>query len=300
MRYEAPLAAPGSRIHRAQQDPVWLRATLIGLAVVIVSVLVVIPVVHVFYQALARGPATYWNSLIADPDTRHAIRLTLTVAPAAVVLNTVFGIAAAWAIARFEFPGRTVLITLIDLPFSVSPVVAGLGFVLLFGLQGYFGPWLQDHGIKILFNTPGLILATAFVTFPFVARELIPLMEALGPEEETAALSLGANGWQMFWHVTLPNVKWGLLYGVILCNARAMGEFGAVYVVSGHVAGQTDTMPLRVEKLFQEYKTPESFAVASVLTLLALVTLAIKVVLERKTRREMRAARKRGGEGGMA
>jgi sulfate transport system permease protein len=296
MRLEAPLAAPGSRIHRAQQDPAWCRWTLIGLALIVVIILVVIPVVHVFYQALARGPRTYWDSLVADSDTLHAIRLTMTVAPAAVVLNTIFGVAAAWAIARFQFRGRTLLITLIDLPFSVSPVVAGLAFVLLFGLQGYLGPWLQSHGIKILFNTPGLILATAFVTFPFVARELIPLMEALGAEEEIAALSLGANGWQTFWHVTLPNVKWGLLYGVILCNARAMGEFGAVYVVSGHVAGQTDTMPLRVEKLFQEYKSPESFAVASVLTLLALVTLAIKVGLERRTRQEIRAARRREAE----
>jgi sulfate transport system permease protein len=252
-------------------------------AVAVVGVLVVIPVVNVFYQALAKGPGVYWTNLAADPDTRHAILLTLTVAPAAVALNLVFGVAAAWAIARFRFPGRTLLLSLIDLPFAVSPVVVGLAFVLIFGLQGYLGPWLREHGLKVIFATPGLILATAFVTFPFVARELIPVLEAVGPEEEWAAVSLGANGWQMFWRVTLPNIKWGVLYGVILCNARAMGEFGAVYVVSGHIAGETDTMPLRVEKLFQEYNTSGSFAVASLLTLLALVTLAVKAVLERKT-----------------
>ena len=221
---------------------------------------------------------------MADPDTRSAIGLTLLVAPVAVVLNLVFGVAAAWAIARFRFPGRTLLVTLIDLPFSVSPVVAGLAFVLLFGMQGSFGPWLRDHGLKIIFATPGLILATAFVTFPFVARELIPILEAVGSEEELAAVSLGASCWQMFRRVTLPNIKWGVVYGVILCNARAMGEFGAVYVVSGHVTGRTDTMPLRVDKLFQEYHTSASFAVASVLTLLALVTLVLKVGLEGKAR----------------
>jgi sulfate transport system permease protein len=252
-------------------------------AVAVIGILVVVPVVNVFYQALAKGPGVYWTNLVADPDTRAAILLTLTVAPAAVALNLIFGVAAAWAIARFRFPGRTLLVSLIDLPFAVSPVVVGLAFVLLFGLQGYFGPWLREHGFKVIFATPGLILATAFVTFPFVARELIPVLEATGPEEELAAVSLGANGWQMFWRVTLPNIKWGILYGVILCNARAMGEFGAVYVVSGHIAGQTDTMPLRVEKLFQEYNTPGSFAVASLLTLLALVTLVVKAVLERKT-----------------
>jgi sulfate transport system permease protein len=253
-------------------------------AVAVLVVLVVVPVVHVFWQALARGPAVYWRNLIDDPLTRHAVLLTLIVAPSAVAANLIFGVAAAWAIARFRFPGRTVLLTLIDLPFSVSPIVAGLVFVLLFGLQGYFGGWLQAHGLKIIFATPGLILVTAFVTFPFVARELIPVLEAVGSEEEVAARSLGANGWQMFRRVTLPNVKWGLLYGVILCNARAMGEFGAVYVVSGHIAGRTDTMPLRVEKLFQEYNLPGAFAVASVLTLLALVTLALKVVVEKRER----------------
>jgi sulfate transport system permease protein len=259
-----------------------VRWGLTFLAIAVLTVLVIVPVVHVFAQALGDGPAVYWRNLVASPETRHAILLTLTVAPVAVGLNLVFGVAAAWAIARFRFPGRTLLVALIDLPFSVSPVVAGLVFVLLFGLQGYLGPWLREHDIKIIFATPGLILATAFVTFPFVARELIPVLEAVGPEEELAAVSLGARGWQVFWRVTLPNVKWGLLYGVILCNARAMGEFGAVYVVSGHIAGKTDTMPLRVERLFQEYNTPGSFAVASLLTLLALVTLAVKVGLERR------------------
>jgi len=203
-----------------------------------------------------------------------------------VAANVVFGVAAAWAIARFRFPGRTILKALTDLPFSISPVVVGLMFILIFGLQGTLGPWLRDHGIKIVFALPGLILVTCFVTLPFVARELIPLMEAVGADEEIAALSLGANGWQMFWRITLPNIKWGMLYGVILCNARAMGEFGAVYVVSGHIAGQTDTMPLRVEKLFQEYNLSGSFAVASVLTLLALVTLVVKLCLERQSRRQ--------------
>src|SRR5207248_10191939 len=228
----------------------------------------------------------YWHSLFGDADTRHAILLTLMVAPVAVAANVVFGVAAAWAIARFRFRGRTLLLTLIDLPFSVSPVVAGLVFVLLFGAQGYFGPWLREHGYQVIFAPPGLVLATAFVTFLFVARELIPVLEAVGPEEEMAAISLGASGWQLFWRVTLPNIKWGVIYGVILCNARAMGEFGAVYVVSGHIAGQTDTMPLRVEKLFQDYNTTGSFALASVLTLLALVTLIVKVWLEQIARRE--------------
>jgi len=251
-------------------------------AVAVVGLLIVVPVVHVFAGALSDGLGVYWRNLFGDPDTRHSILLTLTVVPLALVANIVFGLAAAWAIARFRFPGRTVLTALIDLPFSVSPVVAGLMFVLIFGLQGYLGPLLQRHGVKILFATPGLILATAFVTFPFVARELIPVMEAIGDEEEIAAVSLGASGWQMFRRVTVPNIKWGLLYGIILCNARAMGEFGAVYVVSGHIAGQTDTMPLRVEKLFQEYNLPGSFAVASLLTLLAILTLVVKAGLERR------------------
>jgi sulfate transport system permease protein len=272
-----PSEAPGAR-----RDPLWVQWTLIAAALAVVGVLIVVPVVYVFYQAFSQGLAAYVRALWDNPDTRHSILLTLTVAPIAVAVNTLFGLAAAWAIARFRFPGRTLLLTLIDLPFSVSPVVAGLVFVLLFGLQGWFGPWLKAHDVKIIFAFPGLVLATAFVTFPFVARELLPIMEAVGPDEELAALSLGANGWQTFWHVTLPNVRWGLLYGVILCNARAMGEFGALYVVSGHIAGKTDTMPLRVEKLFQEYQLPASYALASLLTLLALVTLVVKVVLERR------------------
>jgi sulfate transport system permease protein len=271
-------------------DPWPVRWGLTFAALAVLTVLVIVPVVSVFYQALGHGAAAYWHNLFGDPNTRHAILLTLTVAPPAVLANLVFGVACAWAVARFRFPGRAVLLTLIDLPFSVSPVVAGLMFVLLFGMQGYFGPWLRDHGIKIIFATPGLILVTAFVTLPFVVRELIPVMEAVGPEEDEAAVSLGANGWQMFWRVTWPNIRWGVLYGVILCNARAMGEFGAVYVVSGHIAGRTDTMPLRVEKLFQEYHTPAAFAVASLLTLLALVTLVLKTWLERCERQEITEA----------
>jgi sulfate transport system ATP-binding protein len=274
---------------RAQQDPAAVRFGLIATALLVVGLLVIIPMVYVFYGALKPGLGTYWNNLFNDPDTRSAILLTLRVAPTAVVLNIVFGVAAAWAIARFRFPGRTLLTSLIDLPFAVSPVVAGLIFILIFGLQGWFGEWLRAHDIKIIFATPGLILATAFVTFPFVARELIPVMEAIGSDEETAAVSLGARGWQIFRRISLPNIKWGLLYGVILCNARAMGEFGAVYVVSGHIAGQTDTLPLRVEKLFQEYNNPGAYAAASLLSSLALVTLSVKTALEWKNRRELEA-----------
>jgi sulfate/thiosulfate transport system permease protein len=347
---EKPRDPVPSRIGKAQQDPAWVRWSLIVLAVSVVGLLVVVPVVNIFVQALSEGIDDYWKNLFSDPDTLHSIRLTLTVVPLALAANIVFGVAAAWCIARFRFPGRTLLIALIDLPFSVSPVVAGLMFVLIFGLQGYFGPflrrdgyavmpylisslgvavflvtfhllrptdpqarrglwnypwlvaavgsatvfgllfyvqqemelWPRNQSLKILFATPGLVLATAFVTFPFVARELIPVMEAIGADEEIAAVSLGANGWQMFWRVTVPNMKWGLAYGIILCNARAMGEFGAVYVVSGHIAGQTDTMPLRIEKLFQEYNLPGAFAIASVLTLLAILTLIIKSRLERR------------------
>ncbi|MGD9723746.1 MAG: sulfate ABC transporter permease subunit CysW [Pirellulales bacterium] len=271
----------------ARRDPLWVQYGLTLFALATIGLLIVVPVVNVFWQALAGGLGEYWNHLVKDRDTLHSILLTLIVAPVAVLANIVFGVAAAWTIARFKFPGRSLLTALIDLPFSVSPVVAGLMLVLLFGMQGYFGPWLREHGVQIIFSTPGLILATAFVTLPFVARELIPVMEAIGSEEEVAAVSLGAGAWQMFWRVTLPNIKWGLLYGIILCNARAMGEFGAVYVVSGHIAGRTDTMPLRVEKLFQEYNNPGSFAVASLLTLLALVTLVVKVALERKTRHDL-------------
>ena len=293
---EAPRPANGRGYvgPHATRDPAWVRWTLTLLAVSVIIVLVVVPVVHVFYQAFGKGVGAYFRALFGDADTRHAILLTLTVAPASVALNVAFGVAAAWTLARFRFVGRTLLLTLIDLPFSVSPVVAGLVFVLLFGLQGYFGGWLIGHGVRIIYALPGLILATTFVTLPFVVRELLPVMEAQGPEEEMAALSLGAGGWQIFWRVTLPNVRWGLLYGVILCNARAMGEFGAVYVVSGHVAGRTDTMPLRIEKLFQEYDLPASFALASLLTLLALVTLTAKVLLERRQRQLLREANEEG------
>jgi sulfate transport system permease protein len=347
---ERPKVPAPVAVRRAQEDPLWLRVTLIVAALAVIGILVVVPVANVFVEALREGLGTYFANLFDDPDTRHSILLTLTVVPIALVANTVFGVAAAWAIARFRFPGRTLITALIDLPFSVSPVVAGLMFVLIFGLQGFLGPflrrdgyaimpyliavlaalgvavlflllrpvrrkatrglwgrtwlvlpalcaitfalvllpqlyfevWPRNESLKIIFATPGLVLATAFVTFPFVARELIPTMEAVGADEELAAVSLGASGWQMFRDVTIPNIKWGLVYGVILCNARAMGEFGAVYVVSGHIAGQTDTMPLRIEKLFQEYNLPGSFAVASVLTLLALVTLVAKVALERR------------------
>ena len=265
-------------------DPWYVRYALVGLTVGIVGGLVGLPLVAVFHHALADGLGAYWDNLTADPETRHAVFLTLMVAPVAVGLNLVFGLAAAWVIARFRFPGRAILVTLIDLPFSVSPVVAGLVFVLIFGLNAPAGEWLRAHGYQILFAPPGLVLATAFVTFPFVARELIPVLEAIGPEEELAARSLGASGWELFWRITLPNIKWGLLYGVILCNARAMGEFGAVYVVSGRIGGRTDTMPLRVEKLFQEYHTPAAFGLASVLTLLALVTLVAKVLIEPRLR----------------
>jgi sulfate transport system permease protein len=268
-----------------REDPAIVRWTLISAAVAVIALLIVLPVVSVFYQALADGPASYWKNLAGDPDTRHSILLTLGVVPVAVALNVVFGVAAAWLITRFRFPGRALLVTFIDLPFAVSPVVAGLMFMLLFGAQGYFGPWLRDHGIKIVFAWPGLVLVTSFVTLPFVARELIPVMEAIGPEEETAAVSLGANGWQVFWRVTVPNIKWGLLYGIILCNARAMGEFGAVSVVSGHIRGLTTTMPLHVEILYNEYDFVGAFAVASLLALLAILTLVIKTFVEWQSER---------------
>lgn len=276
---------------RAQQEPAFLRWTLILAALSVITVLIIVPVASVFAQAFGDGIEGYWRYLTADPHTRHAMMLTLFVAPVAVAANILFGVAAAWAIARFQFPGRTLLTTLIDLPFAISPVVVGLTFMLLFGRLGYFGPWLQEHGIKIVFAWPGIVLATAFVTVPFVARELLPVMEAIGSDEEIAAVSLGASGWQMFWRVTVPNIKWGLLYGVILCSARAMGEYGAVYVVSGHIAGKTDTLPLRIEKLFQAYPNTGSYAVASVLTFLALVTLGITTLIEHKTRQQIESTR---------
>jgi sulfate transport system permease protein len=255
------------------------RAILIVLAVGLLALIVVLPAATIFIEAFRRGAAAYWAAL-TDPDTLEAIWLTLRIAAAAVAFNIVVGCAAAWAIAKFEFPGKSALLTFIDLPFSVSPVVAGLTFILLFGSHGYFGPWLTAHNIQIIFAVPGILLATLFVTFPFIARELIPLMQAQGTQEEEAALSLGASGWRTFFMVTLPNIKWGLLYGVLLCNARAMGEFGAVAVVSGHIRGLTDTMPLQVEILYNEYNFVAAFAVASLLALLALVTLALKSLLE--------------------
>jgi sulfate/thiosulfate transport system permease protein len=267
----------------------WVRRTLVGVALVFVFLFLVLPLAAVFTEALRKGLGAYLEAL-KEPDAWSAIRLTLITAAIAVPLNLVFGVAAAWAIAKFEFRGKALLTTLVDLPFSVSPVVAGLIYVLVFGAQGWFGPWLDAHGIKIVFAVPGIVLATVFVTFPFIARELIPLMQAQGNDEEQAAIVLGATGWQTFRHVTLPNIKWGLIYGVILCNARAMGEFGAVSVVSGHIRGQTNTMPLHVEILYNEYQSVAAFAVASLLALLALVTLAIKSVAEWKQEREMKAA----------
>jgi len=284
-------AGTRQRSERGAEEPWWVKWTLISVAGAFVLVFLLLPLANVFAQALARGPRVFWRAL-TEPDTRAAIQLTLTVAAISVPLNVVFGLAAAWAIAKYQFRGKSLLVTLIDLPFSISPVVAGLLFVLLFGLQGYFGPWLSEHGIRIIFAVPGMVLATVFVTFPFVARELIPVMHATGTEQEEAALTLGASGWQTFWHVTLPSVKWGLLYGVILCNARAMGEFGAVSVVSGHVAGVTDTLPLRVEKLAQEFNLTAGFAVASLLAVLALATLAVKTFLEWKQARDFERAQR--------
>jgi sulfate transport system permease protein len=266
------------------------RAALMAVAFAFLAIFLVLPLVVVFQQAFAKGIAAYFASL-NDHDTASAIRLTLLVAAISVPLNLVFGVAAAWAIAKFEFKGKAFLTTLIDLPFSVSPVISGLVYVLMFGAQSAFGPWLKAHGVEILFAVPGIVLATVFVTFPFVARELIPLMQEQGTGDEEAALSLGANGWQTFWYVTLPNIKWGLLYGVLLCNARAMGEFGAVSVVSGHIRGQTNTMPLHVEILYNEYNAVGAFAVASLLAGLALVTLVLKTVLEMRYGAEIAATR---------
>jgi sulfate transport system permease protein len=268
-----------------------VRWLLIGVALAFLALFLLLPLVLVFVEAFRQGWQSYRAALI-DPDALAAIRLTLLTAAIAVPANLLFGLAASWAIAKFEFPGKSLLITLIDLPFSVSPVIAGVIYVLLFGAHGYLGPWLMAHKIKIIFAVPGIVLATIFVTLPFIARELIPLMQEQGTEEEEAALSLGAGGWQTFWRVTLPNVKWGLLYGVLLCNARAMGEFGAVSVVSGRIRGLTDTMPLHVEILYNEYNFVAAFAVASLLALLALVTLAGKSLLEWRYRAELAATRR--------
>ncbi|MCA3219198.1 MAG: sulfate ABC transporter permease subunit CysW [Burkholderiales bacterium] len=273
----------------ATREPVWVRVLLTTIALGFLALFILLPLVTVFVEALRRGWEVYFAAIV-EPDAVAAITLTLMVAAIAVPLNVVFGVAAAWAITKFEFRGKQFLITLIDLPFSVSPVVAGLVYVLVFGAQGWLGPWLQANDIKVIFALPGLVLATVFVTFPFVARELIPLMQSQGTEEEEAALTLGASGWRTFWAVTLPNIKWGLLYGVILCNARAMGEFGAVSVVSGHIRGQTNTIPLHVEILYNEYQFAAAFAVASILALLALVTLAIKSSIEWRDERAQEAA----------
>jgi sulfate transport system permease protein len=262
----------------------FVTGLLIATALAYLLLFLCMPLIAVFTEAFSKGWALYWEAL-NEPDAWSAIELTLIVAAIAVPANLVFGVAAAWSIAKFEFRGKNLLITLIDLPFAVSPVVSGLIYVLLFGAQGWFGPWLQEHDIKLIFAVPGIVLATIFVTFPFIARELIPLMQAQGKEEEEAAISLGASGWKTFWRVTLPNIKWALLYGVILCNARAMGEFGAVSVVSGHIRGMTTTMPLHVEILYNEYNFVAAFSVASLLALLALVTLLAKSLIEWQARR---------------
>ncbi|HKB91825.1 MAG TPA: sulfate ABC transporter permease subunit CysW [Opitutaceae bacterium] len=275
----AQTSRPGLKSRQATQDAAWVRWTLTGVALVFLLFFLVLPLASVFTEALRKGVGAYFKSF-SDPNAWSAIKLTLLTAAISVPSNVVFGVAAAWCITKFSFRGKSLLITLIDLPFAVSPVISGMIYVLLFGAQGWLGPWLFDHNIKIIFAVPGIVLATTFVTFPFVARELIPLMQTQGNDEEYAAIILGANGWQTFWRVTLPNIKWGLLYGVVLCNARAMGEFGAVSVVSGHIRGQTNTMPLHVEILYNEYNLVAAFAVASLLALLAVVTLILKTLIE--------------------
>ncbi|MDR7378177.1 sulfate transport system permease protein [Rhodoferax ferrireducens] len=285
------MSAASKPVRRAQAgttEAAWVRTTLLSVALVFLFLFLVLPLAAVFTEAFRKGAGAYFEAL-REPDAWDAIKLTLLATSIAVPLNLVFGVAAAWAIAKYEFWGKSFLTTLVDLPFSVSPVVAGLVYVLLFGAHGWFGPWLQAHDLKIIFGVPGIVLATIFVTFPFIARELIPLMQAQGNDEEQAAIVLGATGWQTFWHVTLPNIKWGLLYGVILTNARAMGEFGAVSVVSGHIRGQTNTLPLHVEILYNEYQSVAAFAVASLLAILALVTLVIKSVAEWRIERELKA-----------
>ena len=269
-------------------EPLWFRVLLISLTWAIALILIIIPLIYVFVQAFADGLSGWWKNLFEDPETRHSVFLTLMVVPTAVVINSVCGLAAAWAITKFRFPGRTLLLTALDLPFAISPIVAGLMLVLLYNVRtGYLAPILNAMGMKIIFAWPGLVLATMFVTIPFVARELIPLLQALGDDEELAAVSLGASPWQIFWRVTLPNIRWGLLFGIIQCNARAIGEFGAVFVASGRIERETYTMALRVEKLFQDYNNPGSFAVASVLTLMALSTLILKIALERMLTKSM-------------
>lgn len=280
---------PAARLRSATGEAPWVRRLIIALGLGFMTLFLFIPLVTVFVEALKKGWDVYLAA-ITEPDALSAIRLTLIAAGISVPLNLAFGLAAAWAIAKFEFRGKNILLTLIDLPFSVSPVIAGLIYVLVFGLQGWFGAWLIENDMKVIFAVPGIVLATVFVTFPFIARELIPLMQAQGIEQEEAARVLGAGGWQIFWRVTLPNVKWALLYGVILCNARAMGEFGAVSVVSGHIRGQTNTMPLHIEIVYNEYQFAAAFAVASLLALLALVTLLLKYGVEQRVKHQQRAA----------
>jgi sulfate transport system permease protein len=282
------IAAPRPNTDTISEAP-WIRRLLIVAALAFLALFLLLPLVAVFTEALRKGAEAFFTAF-KEADALSSVRLTFLAAAIAVPLNLVFGVAAAWCIAKFNFRGKSLLITLIDLPFAVSPVISGLVYVPLFGLQGWFGPWLRDHDLKIIFAVPGIVLATIFVTFPFIARELIPLMQAQGSEEEQAAVSLGASGWQTFWYVTLPNVKWALLYGVILCNARAMGEFGAVSVVSGHIRGETNTLPLHVEILYNEYNFVAAFACASLLALLALVTLALKTLVEAKSRRDREAS----------
>jgi sulfate/thiosulfate transport system permease protein len=288
------MSSPSHTIRsRATSEPAWVRWVLLTVALSFLSFFLFIPLVSVFVEAFKKGWEVY-VAAITEPDAVSALWLTLTAAVIAVPLNLVFGVAAAWCIAKFDFRGKSVLLTFIDLPFSVSPVIAGLIYVLVFGLQGWFGEWLRDNDLKVIFAVPGIVLATIFVTFPFVARELIPLMQAQGQEQEEAATVLGASGWQTFWKVTLPNVKWALLYGVILCNARAMGEFGAVSVVSGHIRGQTNTLPLHIEILYNEYQFAASFAVASLLASLALVTLVLKFIVERRLQQALAQAKDSG------
>jgi len=275
---DRPVRSP---VRRATTDPAWARYVLTAIALGFLAFFLVLPLVVVFVEAFAKG-IPFFLRAIAEPDALSAIKLTLLTVAIVLPMNVVFGVAAAWSIAKFKFKGKSLLTTLIDLPFAVSPIISGLVYVLIFGAQGWFGPWLIAHNVRVIFAVPGIVLATTFVTFPFVARELIPLMQAQGTDEEYSAVTLGASGWQTFWRVTLPNIKWGLFYGVILCNARAMGEFGAVSVVSGHIRGETNTIPLHVEILYNEYNTTGAFAVASLLALLALATLVIKSAIEWK------------------